>query len=612
MNSARLPIDAMVSRSLPPLWCRRERFVVLTSDIGPVEFFLAAWAAWREDPARCERLHVITMAPQPLSSESVRSRLAASPLAAQLLDSWPPATPNLHRLSFEGGQVQLLLASRGDLPQWLPELSAQVDAFWWGGEDDADWSPAVIKAMARLSAPGASLLLADGQCLLPPPCQADLRSAGFTATDHATRVGTGVVANYRPTFTPRRAPARPTTPASTHRHALIVGAGLAGAATAWALAEQGWSSALLDRHPSPSQETSGNPAGLFHGIVNAQDGHHARFNRAAALEVSRVVRQALGSGAVGEQKGLLRLEAASADATSMNDLLTRLGLPGDYVQAMTPAQAGALCGLPLSQPAWFYPGGGWIRPADLVTHYLRTASAQGGTFQGEIWVQALRRKDTRWQLLDAAGQVIGESEVVVLANANDALRLLANPMWPLDRVRGQISLLPAESLRPLPSVPIAGSGYLLPEVDGLALFGATSQSDDDDPQVRASDHAHNWAQLSRLTGRELPAVMPEGLRGRTGWRCVAGDRLPLIGAVPDPQASGHTAWDQPRKVPRLPGLYVFTALGSRGITWSALGAQVLASAIAGAPAPLESSLLDAVDPARFVSREIRRASANRR
>jgi tRNA 5-methylaminomethyl-2-thiouridine biosynthesis bifunctional protein len=54
---------------------------------------------------------------------------------------------------------------------------------------------------------------------------------------------------------------------------------------------------------------------------------------------------------------------------------------------------------------------------------------------------------------------------------------------------------------------------------------------------------------------------------------------------------------------------VFTALGSRGIGWSALGAQVLASLISGAPAPLEADLLDAVDPGRFTSRAYRQRAA---
>jgi tRNA 5-methylaminomethyl-2-thiouridine biosynthesis bifunctional protein len=82
----------------------------------------------------------------------------------------------------------------------------------------------------------------------------------------------------------------------------------------------------------------------------------------------------------------------------------------------------------------------------------------------------------------------------------------------------------------------------------------------------------------------------------------------VIGAVPDPGAGlPGRRLDQPRLVPRAPGLFVYTALGSRGITWSALGARLLAATMTGSPLPLESSLVDAVDPARFVSRQARRA-----
>ena len=63
--------------------------------------------------------------------------------------------------------------------------------------------------------------------------------------------------------------------------------------------------------------------------------------------------------------------------------------------------------------------------------------------------------------------------------------------------------------------------------------------------------------------------------------------------------------DQPRFVPRRRGLYLLTGLGSRGITWSPLAARTLAAWIAGSPLPLEASLLDAVDAARFASRAAR-------
>ena len=160
-------------------------------------------------------------------------------------------------------------------------------------------------------------------------------------------------------------------------------------------------------------------------------------------------------------------------------------------------------------------------------------------------------------------------------------------------------------------VPIAGAGYLLPPTNGCVAFGATSATDDADPSVRDEDHRFNLAQLERLIGRPC-RVGTAQLGGRTAWRCVAPDRLPVVGAVPvlDPQlrATASRRLDQVRNVAREPGLFVFTALGSRGITWSALCAEVLAGAISGAAMPLEASLLDAIDPARFAVRAWRGAS----
>jgi tRNA 5-methylaminomethyl-2-thiouridine biosynthesis bifunctional protein len=386
---------------------------------------------------------------------------------------------------------------------------------------------------------------------------------------------------------------------------LIVGAGLAGCAAAWALAQQGWRSTVLERRGAPASEASGNPAGLFHGIVNAQDGVHARFNRAAALAAHAAVSAALAHGVIGDATGLLRLETA-LDAVGMRALLQRLGLPPDYVQALDAGAASARAGLELAHPAWFYPAGGWVDPAGLARWFLGRA-ANRVELHADVHVQSLQRVDGGWAMLDAAGRTIAQACTVVLANAGDALRLLGAPGWPVESVRGQISVASAARLA-TPCLPVAGAGYLLPASAGRAMFGATAQRGDADDSVRTADHALNLAQLARLTGRPIELRLDE-LAGRTAWRCSATDRLPLIGAVPDDNGAALARLDQPRFVPRQPGLFVFSALGSRGITWSALGARVLASAVTGAPAPVEASLLDAIDPARFVSRRARLASA---
>ena len=619
-------------------------FVVLEAGFGLGQRFLAAWRAWNDAAERGAsappgRLVFIAVDPHPPTLAELTAAHGDSPdreAVDALLVAWPALTPNLHRLSFAGGQVQLLLLVSELLPG-LSELVASVNAFVLNPPSDTDAAPRAVplhcdarlcKALGRLAAPGASVTIWSAA----PAWRQALRSNGFDVTAapvDATAEPPTLYAVYAPAFTPRRAPARALQGApSPARHALIIGGGLAGCAAAWALAEHGWHSTVLERRSAVATEGSGNAAGLFHGIVNAQDGLHARFNRAAALEAQRAVQIAVTAhGVAGSTGGLLRLESELA-LPAMQAILTRLGLPTGYLQALDATTATAHAGIPLRLPAWFYPGGGWVHPGGLARSFLERAGTHA-SLQPGLEVRSLVRSATGWRALDATGALIAEAEVVVLANAGDALRLVGEfadfgagrdgAPAAMEPVRGQVSGLAAAGLPwPLPLIPIAGAGYLLPAVNGQAIFGSTAQRGDADASVRVADHILNLEQLERLIGTRVDIDIDK-LQGRTAWRWVTGDRLPIIGAVPD--QPGSATWpgsigpvgarsqrlDQPRFVPRQAGLFMFTALGSRGITWCALGAQILAAAVSGAPMPVEASLLDAVDPARFVARRFRRA-----
>lgn len=654
-------------------WRGRERFVVLQIGLDPCELFLSAWRAWRRDVQGCEQLHFIMLCPpglRPIAPPKVAPENHGEPpkdddLGEQLQAAWPPLTPDLHRLTFDDAQVVVLIAP-GEPMDVLAELVATVDAFVVDSRGPLGQPLALLpqfyKRLARLAAPQALLALCNASDVVAelgaapvadrptdpaadPRCVRAARAAWTTAGFQSTEApppspsplpGCDLIrARFSPRFMPCRPPVRRMVGALSRRHAVVVGAGLAGCASAWALAEQGWTTTVVDRHGRPAQEASGNPGGLFHGILNAQDGTHARFNRAAALEAQKAVAWALTHhGVAGGLNGLLRLETGLADIQAMRRMLAHTALPPDYVQALDADAASALCGLALSGPAWLYPGGGWVNPAGLANAFLARAGARATLVTGRE-VAALQPVAGGWRLLDMNHAVIIECDVVVLANAHDALRLLPDSAgaerWPVQRVRGQISMA-ASGAPGLPStlVPLTGAGYLLPASDGQTLFGASSQAGDTDTTVRAIDHDHNLAQLRRLVSA-LPGALPraavaggttavnaQDLAGRTGFRSVTNDRLPLIGQVPDAFAAetqtdaGQRAArrpDQPRFVPRLPGLFIYAALGSRGITWAALGAQVLASTITWSPCPLQASLLDAVDPARFLSREVKRRGA---
>jgi tRNA U34 5-methylaminomethyl-2-thiouridine-forming methyltransferase MnmC len=148
--------------ALPARWQDRERFVILETGFGLGNNFLATWLAWRDDARRCPRLRFLSIELRPPSASDLAAvprdpRLA--PLAAQLAAAWPPLTCNLHHLSFESGQVQLLLAF-GDVAAWLPQIEATVDAFFLDGfapaKNPAMWQPRLFKAMARIAAPQAT------------------------------------------------------------------------------------------------------------------------------------------------------------------------------------------------------------------------------------------------------------------------------------------------------------------------------------------------------------------------------------------------------------------------------------------------------------------------
>jgi tRNA 5-methylaminomethyl-2-thiouridine biosynthesis bifunctional protein len=591
---------------LPGRWAQRPRFVILETGFGSGHNFLATWDAWLQDPARCRRLIFISIEKHPLQAADLaraQQNSALPALAAQLLTAWPPLTPNLHRLSFEQGRVQLLLCL-GDVHLWMRELVAEVDAFYLNDSGRSNnlamWDSHVLKALGRRAAVAASAA-SNVKESLAAPLREGLTAAGFSAERlHGDADKDGI---YRTRFAPLHSVQRPLGReplAAQAQHALIIGAGLAGAACAWALAQQGIRSTVIDTHAAPAQASSGNPGGLYHGTLNPDDGLHARFNRAAALETQRVLCSL--PPLPWHQRGLLRLETQRSEA-QMQALIKQLGLPAGYVQALSAAAAAQLSGLDLQLPAWLYPGGGALPPPAYVAALLAAAAAKLLLNQP---ITRLQRCGNQWQAWGADGQLVAEAPLVVLAGGVDGFGLL-HDLAPdvaalLRRTRGQLSHLKASSARP--NLPVAGLGYAIADPAAGLWCGATSQDEAMqaamDSTLCADDHQHNLQQWGRLAHVKPPLTAQAG---RVAWRLAAPDRLPLVGGLAEPGYSGRQ--DQARFIPRLPGLAICMAMGSRGITWAALCGQVLAAQVSGAPCPLEASLLDAIDPLRFAVRAAR-------
>lgn len=587
--------------ALPQRWVAKPRFVILDTRFGLGDNFLATWAAWRYDPQRCDQLWYIAIeAHPPRGVDLTRAHCGTTlaPLAAELRAQWPVSAPDMHMLDLDQGRVRLLLVWAALAPA-LSEITAQIDAFYLSGfgRRASLWDDSALRRLHRLAAPQATLA-ADQ---LAPDVRDWLTTAGFRLSQAPGLDGQGdmTVGNFAPRHSPVMPVGRQAAASLGAEGAVIIGAGLAGAAVAQALARQGVRSTVLDRHPLPAQEASGNAAGLYHGIVHRLDGTHSRWLRAAALWAQRSYAPWVADGRVdGQTTGLLRGEQALPLA-AMRKLIADQALPLDWVQALGPARAGRRSGTAWTGPAWLYPSGGWIAPGQWVQHALQHPLIG---WRGGVAVHRLQATGEGWRLFDAAGVELARAGVVVLANAADAVRLLGTQPGRWHRSRGQVSLWPNPSIS-LP-MPLADGSYALSLGDGRCLFGSTRHVSDDDPAVRQADHDDNCAALRRLTGIDIPA--DTALEGRVAWRLQTADRLPWVGPIPTHQVSDSGRHDQPRLFERQPGLYILAGLGSRGITHAPLAGELLASWITGAPMPAPASLIDALDVARFAVRAARR------
>jgi tRNA 5-methylaminomethyl-2-thiouridine biosynthesis bifunctional protein len=553
---------------LPDRWRGRRSFTILETGFGFGLSFLATWRAWREDPGRCERLHFVSIEKHPFHAADLellfRKYLQVEEESRQLVALWPMLVPGMHRLEFERGKVILTLFF-GDIAEGLPQLALAADAIYLDGfapaKNPAMWEPRLLRHLGRLAAPGATLATWS----VAASVRDALQGAGF-AVEKRKGFGTKkemlVGCCIRTRHVERIS--------LENRKAIIVGAGVAGAAVAERLAARGWQVTLLERRAGPAEEASGNHAGVFHPIVAPDDSLFARCTRASFLYLLNHW-QTL-AGIQWERCGVLQLARDEQEKASQRRALATLGYPERY--ARWDARGGI----------WFAEAG-WVRPKSLVEGLLARFEIEKH-FEREVF--SLSRGNEVWQAKDDQDRVIASAPVVVLANAADALRLAPQPQVRLQRIRGQLTLAPAiEGLRHV----VLRGGMVIPGIDGSSVIGASYDIGDEDANVRADSHEGNLARLEQILPGASRGLGAAQLAGRVAFRATVRDRLPLAGALADARGAG---------------LYGAFAYGSRGLLWASLAGELLASMLEGEPLPLERKLAAALAPERFLLREKRR------
>ncbi|HUE92786.1 bifunctional tRNA (5-methylaminomethyl-2-thiouridine)(34)-methyltransferase MnmD/FAD-dependent 5-carboxymethylaminomethyl-2-thiouridine(34) oxidoreductase MnmC [Pseudomonas sp.] len=602
-----------------------ERFAALTADqqlvIGETGFgtglnFLCAWQLFEQQAVTGVRLHFVSVEKYPLNKTDLQRALALwpelAPYAEQLLAQYVALHPGFQRLVFAGGRIVLTLLI-GDALELLGQLDAKVDAWFLDGFAPAKnpdmWTPELFAELARLSHASTTL----GTFTSTGYVRRRLNDAGFKMKRvpglgkkwevlKGGFIGTAE-ATEKPWF------ARPPQPVGT-RSALVIGAGLAGCATAASLAQRGWQVILLERHAAIAQEASGNPQGVLYLKLSA---HHTTLSRliVSGYGHTRRLLKRLHKGQDWDNCGVLQL--AFDDKEAQRQAQIAAAFPADLLTALDKTSAEDKAGIPLPAGGLFYPEAGWVHPPALCALLSQQPNIKLQLHQEAL---ELRRGGDSWQAWNGE-QLLASASVVVLASAAEIKGFSQSAGLPLKRIRGQISRLPATAASRALSTVVCAEGYVAPVRLDEHTLGASFDFNSDDLALNSADHASNLQLLEEISPElsvalNAAALDPEQLQGRAAFRCTSPDYLPIVGPLADTDAFAEAyavLSKDARQVPETPcpwldGLYINSGHGSRGLITAPLSGELIAAWLNDEPLPVPADVAQACHPNRFALRAL--------
>ncbi len=600
---------------LPQRWQRKTRFVIAETGFGTGLNFIVTMRAWLRSVTQAACLHYISIEKSPVAPRDM-ARLAAQlpelePYYTDLIERYPPPLPGRHLLEFANGRVKLYLIF-DDVERALEQFDYEVDAWYLDGfapsRNSAMWTDRVFELIARYTTLGGSFATYTAAGAV----RRGLTEAGFVVKKNAgfgnkRDMLSGFIFEQRCYIVDQpwyRLPAR----SHAQKEAIIIGAGLAGLASAWALVKRGWKITLLDRHADIATGASGNPAGLLMPRLSLEQSLDSRFYLNAYVYAIRCLDQ-LQSMTVDQfwfKTGNLHVEAADR----LRRMCASHQFSREFMRYIDGDIAKDITGVDLNTQALLLVDAGWIN-VRLLCESLRRACADALNVR-QMTVVDIRFYDGVWQVMDEHDENVLTTTCLVMANGAQARQCATLNWLPIESARGQLTLAPQTEASRCLRCAISGERYITPAYAGRHVVGASYRRDDDAASLSAGEQKANIDAINQL----VPDLLDEHceLAGRVASRAVSTDRVPIVGCVPDREAFEQDYRDLHHGKPAsrypnaryLPGLYLSTAHGSRGLSSCFISAELIAALVCDEPTPVDKTVVDYLNPARFIIRRLKR------
>ncbi|WP_163833181.1 bifunctional tRNA (5-methylaminomethyl-2-thiouridine)(34)-methyltransferase MnmD/FAD-dependent 5-carboxymethylaminomethyl-2-thiouridine(34) oxidoreductase MnmC [Spartinivicinus ruber] len=605
-------------------------FTIAETGFGTGLNFLCAWQLWQQYAPATAQLHYISCEQFPLNKQDMTQALILwpelAPFAKELLNQYQELGPGFYRFQFASGKIVLTLLI-GDANEYLPQLDGIVDAWFLDGfapaKNPSLWQTTLFETMSAKSAVGTTFSTFTAAGIV----RRGLKAAGFTVNKvrgFGSKRDMLCGVQEQPTLPAVKSPwyDRPKAlvanqPSSFAKQVLVIGSGLAGACTAEALRQRGYSVTVLDQQAVPAEAASGNPQGVLYAKLSA---HQTSLNQLVgqgyrfSLQWIKTLQKHLPQHTFWSACGVIQL-AFNDKETERQQVIINSGLyPESMVQAATADTLTQLAGTKVKYSGLFFPEAGWVSPKLMCTRILQQPGIE---FIPQAQVVDIQWQTTerQWCLTDHQ-QRQWQAPVVVIAGGTLSNQLQVSDYLKLTAIRGQTSYFPTNPVSQQLNTVICGDGYLAPAFSGQHLVGATFNHHTSSVELTTEDHQTNFNRLQQLAPDCFQACQqnqPTGFSaGRVGFRCTTPDFLPVVGPLVDQQAFIETFSDLRKNARQLftkpapfqPGLFVNTGHGSRGLISAPLAGEMIACYLTGEPMPVSHELLTALHPSRFLVKDL--------
>ncbi|MBR8465637.1 bifunctional tRNA (5-methylaminomethyl-2-thiouridine)(34)-methyltransferase MnmD/FAD-dependent 5-carboxymethylaminomethyl-2-thiouridine(34) oxidoreductase MnmC [Campylobacter sp. faydin G-140] len=600
--------EYVFATAIDEIWGDKDSFIVAEAGFGAGLNFLTLANKFKNSH---KKLHFVSIEANPINTDDLAKIYkhldVFKALNAHLIKLYPPLISGLHRIKFSPN-ITLDLCF-GEINEMITELDFEADVWFMDGfapSKNADmWSQKVFTHIARLTRLGGvvrtyscarvvrdrftqfgfELELREGYGKKRHMSHAILREKNIQISRPYFSTN-GITQNL---FTNKNLSAflqnnykvkKPT--------ALIIGAGIAGLATAFNFIQNGFHVIIAEARDGVAQNGSGNVCGALMPLITQPSVALGRMHINAFLQAVRFYKQ-------NSRQNLIKFNGCVEYA--YDEHLYKRYAHWLQIQANEVLKFDANA---KPYPAMFIKNGATVQPHKLCKSLARNFNillnhqykSHHHLKNGQISVKFKAQKSIK-------------TDILIFATGSESIKIFKN--LPISSVRGQVT-----HIKPLLNndTPLSAKGYICPAINGTQIIGATYARNEYYDEPRDADNNENLSSVSEFLQGEKPQIMG----AKVGYRSYSSDRFPIIGALHDEtayrQIYKNLFWNKHKNDNALaiyePNVFVNIAHGSRGLSTAILGAELISDLILKRPLCIEKSLFDELHSARFLVRQLKR------